>query len=454
MENKKEMTAPNVSVGADTEQPIQKIAENSIYEYEENIKSFEEMQREMQLSLDPSYLKAVSMNELFDTQYQSKPPLIDGLLYPGTYIFAGSPKLGKSFLMAQLAYHVSTGTPLWNYTTRKGTVLYLALEDDYRRLQERLYRMFGTESADNLFFSVSAGQLGKGLDEQLARFVAEHTDTKLIIIDTLQKVREVGGDNYSYANDYQIMAMKKIGKNNPKAEEIKADNAARQEWNRTVDVALVEGVPEEDILKIKQEKITDETLQSIRTHGWLPDMFRQIIRGAKDFLQEVIFKFKLPPRTVPKIDLQEWKDMQKLMYELQGQSREIKRTQQDISSLKKQLSELRGLFKGKERKSLEGKIELLEDLEKRLHRSMGRIVKREGYPNVQSFQKVYNKAEELIMEYNEELRAWKNQTKPKKENPLEQPQKASVLEKLHRYQQEGRQQPKRSVKKKSMDRER
>lgn len=108
----------------------------------------------------------------------------------------------------------------------------------------------------------------------------------------------------------------------------------------------------------------------------------------------------------------------------------------------------------KERKSLEGKIELLEDLEKRLHRSMGRIVKREGYPNVQSFQKVYNKAEELIMEYNEELRAWKNQTKPKKENPLEQPQKASVLEKLHRYQQEGRQQPKRSVKKKSMDRER
>ena len=200
------MTAPNVSVGADTEQPIQKIAENSIYEYEENIKSFEEMQREMQLSLDPSYLKAVSMNELFDTQYQSKPPLIDGLLYPGTYIFAGSPKLGKSFLMAQLAYHVSTGTPLWNYTTRKGTVLYLALEDDYRRLQERLYRMFGTESADNLFFSVSAGQLGKGLDEQLARFVAEHTDTKLIIIDTLQKVREVGGDNYSYANDYQIMA--------------------------------------------------------------------------------------------------------------------------------------------------------------------------------------------------------------------------------------------------------
>ena len=165
MENKKEKTALTPSVAADGRQPIHKNAEISISKYEENIKSFEEMQREMQLSLDPSYLKAVSMNELFDTQYQSKPPLIDGLLYPGTYIFAGSPKLGKSFLMAQLAYHISTGTPLWNYTTRKGTVLYLALEDDYRRLQERLYRMFGTESTDNLFFSVSASQLGKGLDE-------------------------------------------------------------------------------------------------------------------------------------------------------------------------------------------------------------------------------------------------------------------------------------------------
>ena len=280
-------------------------------------------------------------------------------------------------------------------------------------------------------------------------------EVKELFTDTINRyVKEESEKLSVFQQGGVYLATKKIGKNNPKAEEIKADNAARQEWNRTVDVALVEGVPEEDILKIKQEKITDKTLQSIRTHGWLPDMFSQIIRGAKDFLQEVIFKFKLPPKPVPKIDLQEWKDMQKLMYELQRQSIEIKRTQQDISSLKKQLSELRGLFKGKERKSLEGRIELLEDLEKRLHKSLEQIVKREGYPNVQAFQKVYNKAEELIIEYNEELRAWKNQTEQKKEKPLEQPKKASVLEKLHRYQQEGRQQPKRSVKKKSMDRER
>lgn len=113
--------------------------------------------------------------------------------------------MGKSFLMGQIAYHVSTGTPLWGFPVRQGTVLYLALEDDYGRLQERLYRMFGTAENEKLFFSVAAKQLGKGLDEQLTRFLREHPDTSLIIIDTLQKVREVGGDNYSYANDYQII---------------------------------------------------------------------------------------------------------------------------------------------------------------------------------------------------------------------------------------------------------
>ena len=205
MIDKKEKTAPNVSIGADTEQPSQKSTANIITTEDKNFKSFEEIQREMIRMMDPSYLKTISMTELYDTVYQSKPPLIDGLLYPGTYIFAGAPKLGKSFLMAQLAYHISTGMPLWNYTVRKGTVLYLALEDDYHRLQKRLYRMFGTESTEDLYFSVSAGQLGNGLDEQLTRFMAVHPDTKLIIIDTLQKVREVGGDSYSYANDYEII---------------------------------------------------------------------------------------------------------------------------------------------------------------------------------------------------------------------------------------------------------
>lgn len=108
----------------------------------------EEYQKLIMKNIDPSYLETVSLNDLYENVYTKKPPIIDGLLYPGTYLFVGAPKVGKSFFVAQLAYHISTGTPLWNYPVRQGTVLYMALEDDYSRLQERLYRMFGTDGTD------------------------------------------------------------------------------------------------------------------------------------------------------------------------------------------------------------------------------------------------------------------------------------------------------------------
>ena len=41
------------------------------------------------------------------------------------------------------------------------------------------------------------------------------------------------------------LAIKKIGKNNPKAAEIEADNMERVRWNQTVDRALISGVAEE-----------------------------------------------------------------------------------------------------------------------------------------------------------------------------------------------------------------
>ena len=52
---------------------------------------------------------------------------------------------------------------------------------------------------------------------------------------------------------------KKIGKNNPREEEIKADNAARQEWNRTADMALITGISEETILEVKQTQIHEKS---------------------------------------------------------------------------------------------------------------------------------------------------------------------------------------------------
>lgn len=210
----KEMTTLNPSVAADGEQSLTKdkaiITEHGSAVNGEDVNlvndetyDFEAEQREMWKCMDPNYLKTVSMPELYDTVYASRPPVIDGLLYPGTYILAGAPKLGKSFLMAQLAYHVSTGLPLWGFNVHKGSVLYLALEDDYGRLQKRLYQMFGVETSANLYLGTEAHILGMGLTDQLEGFVKEHPDTKLIIVDTLQKIRGDASDKYSYSTDYQ-----------------------------------------------------------------------------------------------------------------------------------------------------------------------------------------------------------------------------------------------------------
>jgi len=210
-ENEKS-TARYQSVGADWGQPIQ-VANEIIPSSDEEInfseEKLDELLKEIERRTDPNRLNTMSMTELYDRTYPGKPPIIDGFLYPGTYLFAGAPKVGKSFFMAQLAYHVSTGQKLWDYEVHQCEVLYLALEDDYRRLQDRMFRMFGVEGSDQLHFAVVAKQLGQGLDEQLEGFLKEHPNTRLIIIDTLQKVREVSNDTYSYANDYEIIGRMK-----------------------------------------------------------------------------------------------------------------------------------------------------------------------------------------------------------------------------------------------------
>ena len=99
-ENEK-TTALIPSVGADGGQP----PHNSTYQSiphetcesnppEENI---EEMRERIRRMNDPHYLHTVSMTELYQTAYKSRPPIIDGLLYSGAYILAEHPKSENHF---------------------------------------------------------------------------------------------------------------------------------------------------------------------------------------------------------------------------------------------------------------------------------------------------------------------------------------------------------------------
>lgn len=122
---KMKTTAPVSSVGADGVQPNVKNHNEIIANSQEQINQ--------QATKNPEKsgndgLHTMSMPELYDTVFVPRVPIVDGFLYGGTYLFVGAPKVGKSFFMAQLAYHVAMGIPLWDYPVRKGTVLYLALE--------------------------------------------------------------------------------------------------------------------------------------------------------------------------------------------------------------------------------------------------------------------------------------------------------------------------------------
>lgn len=180
----KKAAVPIPSVGADGEQSRYANTENIIANAPEQIN---EKAENPPGKVD---LRAISMMELYDTSYYPKAQIVDGLLYAGIYLFVGAPKIGKSFFMAQLGYHIVTGTPLWTYPVHKGTVFYLALEDDFARLQKRLSTMFGEGGTENLFLATRAKAMGDGLGAQLEAFVRVHPDTRLIIIDTLQKIRE------------------------------------------------------------------------------------------------------------------------------------------------------------------------------------------------------------------------------------------------------------------------
>lgn len=173
-ENKK-ATAPIPAVAAAGEQSIINETTNIIPE------------KAGERNLRKGSLDTLSMSALYDTAYPPKSVIIENLLYAGTYLFAGAPKIGKSFFMAQLSYHIATGTPLWAYAVHPGEVLYLALEDDYARIQKRLFKMFGMEGTDALHFATQSRTLSGGLSDQLDLFMQEHPNTKLIIVDSASK---------------------------------------------------------------------------------------------------------------------------------------------------------------------------------------------------------------------------------------------------------------------------
>ena len=157
-----------------------------------------------------SNMKTIDAETLMTTVLPSTKCVVDRLLPEGLHILAGAPKIGKSWLALWLCLCVAKGESVLDFAVTKGTVLYLCLEDSLTRIQNRLFQI--TEDApDTLHFATLAGSIGGGLEDQLKGFLAEHPGTTLVVIDTLQKVRQPGENANPYASDYRdITALKRL----------------------------------------------------------------------------------------------------------------------------------------------------------------------------------------------------------------------------------------------------
>lgn len=157
-------------------------------------------------------LKTITAGELMEMQLPTSRAVVDGFLPTGTYILAGTPKIGKSFLMTQLCWCLSEGVSFMDFDTQKTTVLYLSLEDTDIRLRSRLGKMFGVEwPGENMHVTFAIDEKGESLVQQMDDFVFDLPDTRLIVIDTMVRAREHDNNKYSYATDYQdVLAFKKF----------------------------------------------------------------------------------------------------------------------------------------------------------------------------------------------------------------------------------------------------
>lgn len=182
---------------------------------------------------------------------------------------------------------------------------------------------------------------------------------------------------------------KKIGKNNPKAELVKADNEVRAMWNQTVDRALVSGVPEVQIMNVKQSEIGRKTRTSIQKNGKNPAMFKNLIMTAiyaRELLINRLFKVraekpgKMPEtlattdeeltagkvaspltadeKAVPAMPVKsemasKFHRLEDIYQKLNKQNIAIYEREQQLCDLEQKLLEVKGIFKAKERKALQ-----------------------------------------------------------------------------------------------------
>lgn len=151
----------------------------------------------------------VSAADLLAREFQEPKWAVKGLLSEGATVIAGAPKAGKSFFALGLAIAIATsGYALGSIPVEQGDVLYAALEDGERRMQKRLMQMLqGGSVPERLTFSFGCPRIDEGGLEAIEEWLKEHPDARLVIVDTLKRIRpQERKIKRIYDNDYDAVA--------------------------------------------------------------------------------------------------------------------------------------------------------------------------------------------------------------------------------------------------------
>lgn len=250
------------------------------------------------------------------------------------------------------------------------------------------------------------------------------------------------------------LPMKKVGKNNPKAEQIEANNKVRTQWNQTVDRALVSGVPEAQIMEVKGTEISRKATASIQRRGNNPALFQGMIMAAIYALELLIRmvsgrKKRDEEEHVTAEPASEGKEIQvletamrptlvteyslmTLIYQkLKKINKIIYRKEYELSAAEQALAGTKGVFKSKGRKELQEKIEQLKGDIDGLKPLLQMTVEQHGYKTVKAFMTEYKAT-------TTEYEAYTNEAKKTAQPGGEKTQMESVREKLKRKQKEAR----------------
>jgi RecA-family ATPase len=138
---------------------------------------------------------------------------VPGMVPEGVTLLAGKPKLGKSWMALSIAIAISTGgVALGTRPVEEGDVLYMALEDNHRRLRKRLEKLLTEEAPERLHIATEWPRMDEGGAEALKRWLEAHPDARLVVVDILKRVRPRTSPNRSvYDADYEALeAMQRL----------------------------------------------------------------------------------------------------------------------------------------------------------------------------------------------------------------------------------------------------